>query len=73
MSRYCISGNFRVIKGSHEKFHRVKFSHYGTSVKILHVEKPWRSMKETSAFVAATFIVKSGRPLDAVRMASSTS
>jgi len=30
-------------------------------------------MKETSAFVAATFIVKSGRPLDAVQMASSTS
>ena len=32
--KYCISGNFRVIKGSQEKIYRVKFSRYGPSTKI---------------------------------------
>ena len=31
---YRISGNFRVIKVRVKKFHRVKFSRYGPSMKI---------------------------------------
>ena len=43
-------------------FHGVKFSHYGPSTKITRGENV-EDMEETGAFVAATFIMKSGRQL----------
>jgi len=47
------------------------------TMDLLRKFNTWRKhggvWEETDAFVAATFIVKFGRPLDAVRMGSSTS
>jgi len=59
---YRILGNFHIIKDSRENISRSKISHYGPSTKITRGEN-MEDMEETGAFVAATFIMKSGRQL----------